>query len=143
MSLVIKKLASDSVIPTKGSLDSAGYDLYAYDDGSILPSSHSLISTKISMQIPKNYCGLIWSRSGLSSKHGIETGAGVIDCDYTGEIKVILHNHSSKIFYYTKNMRIAQIIITPYSSPEIIILDETENHNESKRGDGGFGSTGL
>jgi len=143
MNLKIKKLEDDALIPTKGTADSAGYDLYSYDNGVILPFEQSLIGTKISMQIPENFCGLIWSRSGLSSKYGIETGAGVIDCDYTGEIKIILHNYSSKKFYYTKGMRIAQIIITPYISPKIIILNNEDTHPESKRGNGGFGSTGI
>jgi dUTP pyrophosphatase len=143
MNLKIKKLEDDALIPTRGTIDSAGYDLYSYDDGMILPFEQSLISTKISMQIPKNFCGLIWSRSGLSSKYGIETGAGVIDCDYTGEIKIILHNNSSKKFYYTKGMRIAQIIITPYISPKIIILNNDQEHPKSNRGNNGFGSTGI
>lgn len=143
MSLKIKKHEVDAQIPVSADKGSAGIDLYSYETGIIEPRSHAMIDTKISMEIPENYCGLIWPRSGLSAKYGIETGAGVIDSTYRGVIKVILHNHSDKPFQYEKGMRIAQMIITPYLAPKIVMLDNNEQHTESDRGDGGFGSTGL
>jgi dUTP pyrophosphatase len=140
VALKIKKLEPDAIIPTKGTPGAAGYDLYSYEVGYILPRSHVMVSTKISMEIPDGYCGLIWSRSGLSVKNGIETGAGVIDADYRNEVKIVLHNHSTKPFKYEKGMRIAQILIMPIISPDIEVI---EQHTETTRGEGGFGSTGL
>jgi dUTP pyrophosphatase len=138
--LKIQKLAEDAIVPTRGSSEAAGYDLYSYETGVILPGSKSIVDTKISMEIPKGYCGLIWSRSGLSVKNSIETGAGVIDSDYRGSIMVILHNHGKYPFKYEKGMRIAQMLITQVHMPDIELV---YNHNESKRGKSGFGSTGL
>lgn len=146
MTLKIKKLADDAQIPTKGTDASAGYDLYSYEEGFILPQTQVIVATRISMKIPHDHCGLIWPRSGLSAKNGIETGAGVIDQDYSGEIKVILYNHSKVPFEYKKGMRIAQILITPVASPNIEVIEDIEDdkhHTESKRGNSGFGSTGL
>lgn len=139
-SLQIKKIYSDSNAPTRGTPNSAGLDLYSYEDGVIEPRSRSTVDTGICMKIPNNHCGLIWPRSGLSVKNGIETGAGVIDSDYSGAIMVIIHNHSDIPFYYKKGMRIAQILIMPYAIPDIKIV---ESLNKSIRGDAGFGSTGL
>ena len=123
---------------------SAGYDLYSCDSGEIAPRSHDLVKTGISMKIPDGYCGQIWSRSGLSVKYGIETGAGIIDSDYSGEIGVVLHNYSDKIFKYEKGMRVAQILIVPIITPGIIETDYLQKHFEkdNNRGAGGFGSTG-
>ena len=124
--LTIKKLADGATIPTRATSGSAGYDLYAYDSGEIKARTHEIVDTKITMFIPKNHCGLIWPRSGFSAKHGIETGAGVIDSDYTGEIKVILHNHSDMVFKYEQGMRIAQILIQPVATPELKEITKKE-----------------
>jgi dUTP pyrophosphatase len=132
MSLTIKKLACNAIIPTRATSGSAGYDLYAYTSGEIKARSRMIVDTKITMFFPKNHCGLIWPRSGLSAKHGIETGAGVIDSDYTGEIKVILHNHSDVVFKYESGMRIAQILIQnvvelkEIDTPELKEIDTPE-----------------
>lgn len=139
-SIPVKKLEPDAILPTRATAGSAGYDLYSYQDGILLSGCQVLISTKIAMEIPNGYCGLIWPRSGLSVKKGIETGAGVIDSDYRGEVCVVLHNHSNETFIFKKGMRIAQLLITPIATPIILEIDSL---NESKRGDGGFGSTGL
>lgn len=138
--LQIAKVYDDAKVPTRGTPGSAGLDLYSYENGTILPRSRDTVDTGIRMKIPEHYCGMIWPRSGLSAKNGIETGAGLIDSDYTGSIMVILHNHTDIPFNFTKGMRIAQIVIMPYLSPEIEVVDKLD---ESKRGEGGFGSTGL
>jgi dUTP pyrophosphatase len=127
MNLLVKKLAADAIVPTRATSGSAGYDLYAYTSGEIKARTRSIVDTKITMFIPKNHCGLIWPRSGLSAKHGIETGAGVIDSDYTGEIKVILHNHSDVVFKYESGMRIAQILIQKVATPELKEIDSSFN----------------
>jgi len=149
--ILVKKLVNDAIIPKRATEGSAGYDLYSYEDGTIDSLSQQMISTKISMNIPEQHCGLIWSRSGLSARSGIETGAGVIDSDYRGEIKVILHNHSDKKFCYKKGMRIAQMLIMPVITPKLVENNEqkdeqkAEQKNEKKneREDKGFGSSGL
>lgn len=139
----IKKLAPDAIIPSKATDGSAGYDLYSYGSGSIDAGSQLLVDTKIAIAIPNEYCGFIWSRSGLSVKNGIETGAGVIDSDYRGELKVVLHNHSTTPFIFTKGTRIAQLVIAPL--PKIIVNEvaEFDESKQTERGGGGFGSTGL
>lgn len=144
----VKKLDFNAKFPTRATAGSAGYDLYTYTSGKIEPRNYAIVDTKISIKLPINTCGLIWPRSGLSAKYGIETGAGVIDNDYTGEVKVILHNHSDKLFTYEQGMRIAQLLITPIVTPNIEIFSDTDDSKEEKeeentRQDGGFGSTGL
>lgn len=143
LTLSVKKLALDAIIPLKATDGSAGYDLYAYESGVIPANSQTIVDTKIAVAIPKGFGGFIWARSGLSVKNCIETGAGVIDCDYRGEIKVVLYNHSNTQFAFAKGMRIAQLVIVPL--PDIIV-NEVAKFDESKqneRGAGGFGSTGL
>ena len=91
------------------------------------------------MEIPKGYAGLIWDRSGLSSKHSLEKVAGVIDHDYRGEVGVVLHNQSDKNYKIAKGDKIAQMLIQKVERVKII---ETENLSDTSRGSGGFGSTG-
>jgi len=132
-------LVEDAIYPTRGSAKSAGLDLYSNVDIVIKPWKSSLISTGISIRIPDGTYGRIASRSGLALKHNLEVGAGVIDGDYTGEVKVILRNFSDKQYDVKKNDRIAQLIITKY---EHVDLDYLDNDSVNDRGDGGFGSTG-
>src|SRR2546426_9622592 len=82
----------------------------------------------------------IWSRSGLSTRHNIEVGAGWIDPDYRGELKIELKNFSNRDFVVEEGMRIAQLLVLPFASPEVEVTDELPR---SVRGAGGFGSTGL
>lgn len=131
--LKIVKLAEDAKLPTRATCGSAGYDLYSYDEGVILPGSQVLVSTKIAIAIPEGYCGLIWSRSGLSVKNGIETGAGVIDSDYRKDVGVVLHNFSRSPFSYKKGMRIAQILITSVAAPTICEVNTFDEANEAHK----------
>lgn len=139
----VKKLAPDAIVPTKATEGSAGYDIYAYGSGVIPANSQALIDTKIAVSIPSGYGGFIWSRSGLSVKNSIETGAGVIDCDYRGEVKVVLHNYSNTPFTFEKGMRIAQLVIAPVPKINVIEVKKFDESKQNERGDGGFGSTGL
>ena len=95
----IKKLNEKAKLPTYGTAYSAGCDLYACmdEDVSINPGETKLIKTGLSMEIPENYAGLIYARSGLATKKGLAPAnkVGVIDSDYRGEIMVALHNHSN------------------------------------------------
>ena len=139
MSLGVKKLSYDSIIPTRGSDSAVGYDLYSNMDCLIRSSERGLVSTGITIVLPSGVYGRIAPRSGLAVKHGIQVGAGVIDPDYTGEVKVVLFNHGEKDFEIKKGDRIAQLILEKCETPpieEINIVEETD------RGSEGFGSTG-
>lgn len=139
MSLGVKKLSYDSIIPTRGSDSAVGYDLYGNMDCLIRSSERGLVSTGITIVLPSGVYGRIAPRSGLAVKHGIQVGAGVIDPDYTGELKVVLFNHGEKDFEIKKGDRIAQLILEKCETPpieEINIVEETD------RGSEGFGSTG-
>lgn len=141
MPLGVKKLSYDARLPTRGSDGSVGYDLYSSVDA-VVPcqSGNVLVGTGIAISIPDGLYGRVAPRSGLAVKHCIDVGAGVIDPDYTGEVKVVLFNHGDKDFEVKKGDRIAQLILERCETPmvkEIGLLEET------LRGSGGFGSTGL
>lgn len=136
----VKRLSSDSFLPTRGSEYSAGLDLYSPIDTVINPGQRLLIKLDISIEIPSYTYAHICSRSGLSLKHGIHVGAGVIDSDYRGNVGVLLFNLSKDQFNIKKGDRIAQMIVKKY---EHVDVEEVEELNDSTRGRGGFGSTGL
>ena len=139
MSLLVKKLAQDALIPKKQTDGSAGYDLFSYNDYELRPSpSRVLIETKIAITVPKGTYGRIAPRSGLSCKH-IHVGAGVIDRDYTGEVKVLLYNLNDTSYNIKKGDRIAQLILEKIETCQV---EEVEELSSSDRGAGGFGSTG-
>ena len=139
----IKKLKENAIIPTRATNGSAGLDLYACLDNSetILPSETKLIKTGIAISIEKDFVAYVYARSGLAVKKGITLAncVGVIDSDYRGEVCVALHNISKEPYEVKEGERIAQLVIQKVEYPTII---ETENLDETKRGEGGFGSTG-
>lgn len=137
--LLVKRLTDRAKIPTKGSAFAAGYDLYAAENATIPAKGRQLIGTGLAMTVPEEHYGRIAPRSGLAVKHGIDVGAGVIDCDFCGEIKVLLMNHGNNDLLVQEGDRIAQLIIEKISLPEITEVDELE---DTARGNGGFGSTG-
>ena len=143
----IKKLnhAKDLPIPKYETIGSAGMDLYAAVDSEIIinKGAYKLIPTGLVIALPNNIEAQIRPRSGLALKSGITVlnSPGTIDSDYRGEIGVILINHGEKDFIIRRGMRIAQIIISPFSQ---ITLKEGELEKfETTRGSGGFGSTGI
>ena len=142
-----KKLKENAIVPTYGSEYAAGADLYAcMDDGineiSINPGETVLIHTGIAMELPVGYAGLIYARSGLASKRGLAPAnkVGVVDSDYRGEFMVALHNHSLEDIVIGDGERIAQLVITPYFRADFEVVTELE---DTVRGTGGFGSTGV
>ena len=139
----IKKLKEIAVTPTYGSEFSAGADLYACMENKVVlqPGETKIIHTGIAMEVPMGYAGLIYARSGLATKKGLAPAnkVGVVDSDYRGEVMVALHNHSIKAAEIEPGERIAQMVITPYLKG---LYQEVENLEETKRGEGGFGSTG-
>lgn len=124
--------------PKRGSEGAAGYDLYSIEEKTIASKDRGLVDLGISLAIPAGFYGRVASRSGLSVRHGIEVGAGVIDSDYRGPVKVMLHNHGPDDYTIGIGERIAQLIITPVAFPGFIY----ETPDKTSRGAGGFGSTG-
>jgi dUTP pyrophosphatase len=137
--LNVTLLSFDAKLPTRATVGSAGYDLYSPESGTILPMQRVVIPLHISIQLPVGTYGQIAPRSGLAVKYGIQVGAGVIDEDYRGNVGVVLFNVSDKPFVYQKGDRVAQLIVKSYESPTIQQVDQLD---ESKRGSGGFGSSG-
>ena len=131
-------LVPGAIIPTRGTDGAAGYDLYALEDTVINCFQFIPVSTGVSIAIPAGHYGRIAPRSGLSVKHGVMVGAGVIDSDYRGEIKVALATLNG-VYEFKKGDRIAQIIIEPVVTPELVQVDSLD---DSERGHGCFGSTG-
>ena len=139
--LPVKRLTNTSKLPDKANLFDAGLDLYS-DEKEVItlaPGERRLFSTGISVAIPKGFVGLIWPRSGHAVKTGLDTMAGVIDSPYRGEVKVLLINHSQDYQIYRHGDKIAQLIIQ--QAPDFTPV-ETENLNETSRGNNGFGSSG-
>lgn len=143
MKINIKKLNEKAIIPTYGSAYAAGADLYACIDNDVVINPHqtTLIPTGIALELPEGLAGLIYARSGLATKKGLAPAnkVGVIDCDYRGEVKVSLHNHSEIPQTVSVGERVAQFVITPYVTAEFVTVDEL---SDTVRGTGGFGSTG-
>lgn len=139
----VKKLRLNAKLPTYGSAEAAGADLYACLEETILvePGQTAWIPTGIAMEVPKGCAGLVYARSGLACKKGLAPAnkVGVIDSDYRGEITVVLHNHGSESQSISDGERIAQMVITPVLTPA---YEETDDLSDTGRGQGGFGSTG-
>lgn len=147
MQVHIKLLNNTATVPTFGSADAAGCDLYANlaaENGSvtIAPGTTYLVRTGVAMEIPKGYAGFIYARSGLASKRGLRPAncVGVVDSDYRGEIMVALYNDSQVEQTINHGERVAQMVIGPYLRPEFVTVDELD---DTDRGAGGFGHTGV
>ena len=140
MQLLIKKLSPDAITPTRASQGSVGYDLYSTED-SIVPCQHGrvIVGTGIAVGLPDGVYGRVAPRSGLAAKHCIDVGAGVIDPDYTGEIKVIMFNHGSEDYVIKRGDKIVQMILERCETPPIEEVLEIE---DTVRGAHGFGSSG-
>ena len=143
MEIKIKRLNERAKIPTFGTEFSAGADLYCAEEHetSVCSGQKCSISTGISMEIPEGYVGLVFARSGLACKNGLRlcNSVGVIDADYRGEIKVVLHNDSEYIREIKPGERVAQMIVMPY--PKVSFI-EVEELSDTVSGKSGFGGTG-
>lgn len=147
MNIKVCRVNDKAKLPTRGSDQAAGYDLYGCLDDEwgnrieLQPHETFKISTGLSMELPEGYFGAIVARSGLATKQGLRPAncIGIIDSDYRGEIIVALHNdtdYSQKVY---DGDRIAQLILLPYQKME---FQEVDSLSETQRGKGGFGSTG-
>lgn len=139
-----KKLNEYAKEPTRGSAAAAGYDLYAAINNPITIPAHSTvkIGTGLAFALPDNTFAAIFARSGLATKQGLRPAncVGVCDSDYRGEYIVALHNDTDNEQIINPGDRIAQIVLMPYIP---MIFEEVENLDETERGQGGFGSTGV
>jgi len=139
----VKILRNGAKLPTYGSPEAAGADLYACLESAVTirPGETAFIPTGIAMEVPKNCAGLVYARSGLACKQGLAPAnkVGVVDSDYRGEITVVLHNHGCVAQTVENGQRIAQMVITPVLTPP---YEEAQALSDTNRGQGGFGSTG-
>jgi len=138
----IKKINESAIIPSYAHEDDAGVDLYSTEDYVLNPGQIVLVSTGIRIAIPLGYEGQTRPKSGLALKHGITicNSPGTIDSGYRGEVRVIVINHGNEEFKIIKGMKIAQMI---FNKVEKVEFEEVEELDDTKRGEGGFGSTGL
>ena len=139
----VKKLRPGAMLPTYGSAEAAGADLYACLDMDleIAPGASVFVPTGLAMELPKGYAGLIYARSGLACKRGLAPAnkVGVVDSDYRGEFMVVLLNHGKEPQTISNGERIAQLVITPIVTPPYELVEDL---TETERSSGGFGSTG-
>lgn len=126
-------------LPTRGSLYSAGLDLYSVESYLIPAHGRTGVRTGLAVAIPHGFYGRVAPRSGLAVRHGLDVLAGVIDSDYRGEIICALINQGDEPLEIAAGMRVAQLIIEAIATPEPIW---SEDLSETERGAGGFGSTG-
>ena len=142
------KLDEGVKMPTRAHEYDAGLDIYAPESVILYAGSSAEIDTGVHIEIPKGYCGLLKSKSGLNVKHGI-TGEGVIDHGYTGSICVKLYNHHTGkddpfFHFFDKGDKLIQLLIVPIETPELELVEDVADlyGGDTERGTGGFGSTG-
>lgn len=137
--LKIEKISASAKLPTRAYAHDAGFDLYAADYYSLAPGGFAVISAGVKIAVPAGYAGLIWDKGGIA-KSGVHSMAGVIDSGFRGEITVELVNLSDDVYHISPGQKIAQLLIQKIETPEIIegLVDD-----ETDRGDGRFGSSGL
>jgi len=138
----IMKLDPDALLPSKAHPTDAGYDLFAAEAVTVQPGESALVGTGIAMALPAATEAQVRPRSGIALKHQVTVlnAPGTIDADYRGEVKVILINHGRSPFQIEKGMKIAQMVIAPVLPTS---LAEVPELNETVRGEGGFGSSGM
>ncbi len=141
--IAVKQLRPGAQLPTYGTEQAAGADLYACLEAPVTigPGETQFIPTGIALEVPQGCAGLVYARSGLACKRGLAPAnkVGVIDSDYRGEICVVLYNHGPQAQTISHGERIAQLVITPVLTPAYELVQEL---SETGRGEGGFGSTG-
>ena len=134
----VKKTDPAATLPVRAHPGDAGLDLHLNEDALLEPGQTRLLSTGIALAVPTGYVGLVADRSSMA-KRGLKTAGGVIDAGYRGEVKVVLINHSAGPVELKRGERIAQLLILPVATPAV---REVESLDETRRGEGGFGSTG-
>ena len=136
--LRVKRISPAARLPTKGSQGAAGHDLYAQEAKNIPARGQAIIGTGIAIGLPSGTYGRIAPRSGLAAKHALTINAGVIDADYTGEVKIIMVNYNEQDYEVKKGDKIAQLIVKRIMDEEIVLVKELDiTEREAK----GFGSS--
>ena len=131
----------DAKVPNYAHAGDAGLDIYSSEENYVLtPGQRKGFLTGVKMEIPAGYAGLIWDKSGLAAKYGIKVMAGVIDSTYRGEITIVLLNLGEKEYLVEKGAKIAQMLIQKIEQAQ---TEEVDFLEETQRGEGGFGSTGV
>jgi dUTP pyrophosphatase len=126
-------------MPRKAHGADAGFDLFTPYEFTVKAGESATVMTGIHMVIPRGWCGLLVSKSGLYTRHDIQS-TGLVDADYTGSIVVKLTNHGMKDYHFEKGEKISQIVILPVCD---VVLEEVDDLPETERGSRGFGSSGL
>ncbi len=139
MELKVKRIHPEARLPIYGHPGDAGLDLFSVVDRDLAPGEVFAAPTGIQIAVPAGHVGLVWDKSGISLK-GVHRLAGVIDAGYRGEVQVVLINLGAAPFAVKKGMKIAQLLVQPVAALEIV---EADSLDDTSRGQGGFGSTGL
>lgn len=137
--LSFKQLDPRATLPMRGSAAAAGLDIYSIEELTIQPKQRALAHTGLAVAIPEGYYGRVAPRSGLATKSGLDTLAGVIDADYRGEIGCLLYNAGDETIHLPAQSKICQLIIERITTPTAVWADDL---SDTDRGGGGFGSTG-
>ena len=138
----VKLLSENATVPTRGSNESAGWDLYAAEDTIVPARGKAIIATDIAVAITTGYYGRIAPRSGMSWKNHTDIGAGVVDSDYRGSVGVVMFNHADTDLQITKGDRVAQMVIEKINTAPLLLVPDGVELDDTERGEGGFGSTG-
>jgi dUTP pyrophosphatase len=139
----VTRLHPQATLPTRAHPGDAGLDLYANEPAELAPGERAMISTGIAVEVPVDHAGLVMPRSGNAAKHGIAlvNAPGLIDAGYRGELKILLLNTDRvQTFKVNPGDRIAQLVLTPIATPEVVEVEQLSDH---VRGQGGFGSSGI
>jgi dUTP pyrophosphatase len=138
--LRVKLLSEKARVPKRASALAAGYDLCSSVDIVIPAGERKLVPTDLAVEIPVGTYGRVAPRSGLSAKHFIDVGAGVVDADYRGPLMILLFNFGKEDFQIKEGDRIAQLVLERIYTPDVVVVDELD---DTERGANGFGSTGI
>jgi dUTP pyrophosphatase len=139
MELKVKRITPGAKLPSYGHPGDAGLDLFAAEDFVLRPAEVRAVKTGIKVAVPRGFVGLIWDKSGISLK-GVHKLAGVVDAGYRGEVQVVMVNLGNTPYPISVGMKIAQMLIQPVNEVNVI---EAAKLDDTSRGEGGFGSTGL
>ena len=140
MELRIQKIHQDAKLPAFAHATDAGLDLCTLEEVTIVPGERRTIRTGLALAIPEGYVGLLWDKGGISHKRGLKSFGGVIDTEYRGELFVGLANIGTESQTFNQGDKIIQILIQKVEHPTIVEVDSLD---ETVRGNGAFGSTGI
>lgn len=139
MNIKVKKLHPEAKLPSRAHETDSGADLFALEYTEIPPRSSVKVRTGIAVELPEGTSGCIWGKSSVESK-GIKVMAGLVDAPYRGEILICMYNLTDKPFIFEKGQKAAQLVVLPTLYPS---FEESKELSDTKRGEGGFGSTGA